>query len=331
VEGLDVYRDGVLLRTSQGPMTARLVIDCMGHASPAVRQVRAGQRPDGVCVVVGTCASGFGPGSPQATHLRPQALANNLGDLIYTNEDMTNKYNVGPNAGGAQQYFWEAFPCGASEDLRTTYLFTYLDASPGRPSLTQCFEDYWPMLKTYQGIEADPSKASGFEAKRALFAFFPTFRESPLPSTFDRVLHAGDASGIQSPLSFGGFGALARHLDRISGAVVEALEAEALDKKALSGINPYMPNLAATWMFQRSMTARPEDAQTGERTPNADFVNRLLRTNFDIMNDLGREVMMPFLQDVVQFRGLGLTLLQATARDPLFIPQVRLRTRVLFD
>ena len=75
-----------------------------------------------------------------------------------------------------------------------------------------------------------------------------------------------------------------------SGAVVEALEAEALDKKALSGINPYMPNLAATWMFQRSMTARPEDAQTGERTPNADFVNRLLRTNFDIMNDLGREV-----------------------------------------
>jgi hypothetical protein len=51
-------------------------------------------------------------------------------------------------------------------------------------------------------------------------------------------------------------------------------------------------------------------------------VNRLLRTNFDIMVDLGDSVLRPFLQDVVQFRGLALTLLEATWRDPLFVPQI---------
>jgi hypothetical protein len=39
---------------------------------------------------------------------------------------------------------------------------------------------------------------------------------SPLPAAFDRVLQVGDASGIQSPISFGGFGAIIRHLSRLS-------------------------------------------------------------------------------------------------------------------
>ena len=48
------------------------------------------------------------------------------------------------------------------------------------------------------------------QVKRALFGVFPTFRDSPLRAAHDRVLQVGDASGIQSPLSFGGFGALLR-------------------------------------------------------------------------------------------------------------------------
>lgn len=132
-----------------------------------------------------------------------------------------------------------------------------MDASPERPSLLDMFEDYWPMLRTYQGIEPDGRVAPGFEPKRALFAFFPTYRTSPLPSSWSRVVHCGDASGIQSPLSFGGFGALTRHLDRISGALCEALASDQVSKQALSSINAYQPNLAATWMFQRSMSARP--------------------------------------------------------------------------
>ena len=40
-------------------MSGRLLIDCMGNFSPIVRQARWGQRPDGVCLVVGSCCRGF--------------------------------------------------------------------------------------------------------------------------------------------------------------------------------------------------------------------------------------------------------------------------------
>ena len=60
--------------------------------------------------------------------------------------------------------------------------------------------------------------------------------QSPLKSQWDRVLQVGDASGIQSPLSFGGFGALTRHLGRLRSAITEALEADALDKDSLAQV-----------------------------------------------------------------------------------------------
>lgn len=108
----------------------------------------------------------------------------------------------------------------------------------------------WRCAKVYCVCDSGGAhECSCFLADRALFHF------SPLPSTFDRVVHCGDASGIQSPLSFGGFGALTRHLGRISNALAEAIEAGATDKESLSLVNPYMPNLSATWMFQRSMSA----------------------------------------------------------------------------
>lgn len=64
LSGLRVHPNGVALdvpqQDAQGvQLTARLVLDCMGHASPAVQQLRWGHKPDGVCLVVGTCASGF--------------------------------------------------------------------------------------------------------------------------------------------------------------------------------------------------------------------------------------------------------------------------------
>ena len=48
--------------------------------------------------------------------------------------------------------------------------------------------------------------------------------QSPLKPAWDRVLQIGDASGIQSPLSFGGFGALTRHLPRLHSAISQALQ-----------------------------------------------------------------------------------------------------------
>jgi hypothetical protein len=52
-----------------------------------------------------------------------------------------------------------------------------------------------------------------------------------------RSTQVGDACGIQSPLSFGGFGALTRHLRRLTNALTEALEVEALDKQSLGLIH----------------------------------------------------------------------------------------------
>lgn len=41
-----------------------------------------------------------------------------------------------------------------------------------------------------------------------------------------RRLQVGDASGIQSPLSFGGFGALTRHLARLTSAITGAVQVQ---------------------------------------------------------------------------------------------------------
>ena len=55
IRGVAVYDDGTSLDIgSRGRVHARLVVDCMGHRSPIALQQRAGQRPDGVCVQVGS-------------------------------------------------------------------------------------------------------------------------------------------------------------------------------------------------------------------------------------------------------------------------------------
>ena len=51
----------------------------MGNGSPITRQQRFGLKPDGVCAVVGSCASGF------------DAATNTVGDIIYTNTPIQDK------------------------------------------------------------------------------------------------------------------------------------------------------------------------------------------------------------------------------------------------
>ena len=70
------------------------------------------------------------------------------------------------------------------------------------------------------------------ELDRVLFGAFPSYARAPLLPSTDRILHAGDAAGGASPLSFGGFGAMLRHLPRLASGVPEALEASALSAAA---------------------------------------------------------------------------------------------------
>lgn len=282
-QGATVHADGVRVQGGQG-FNTRLMVDAMGHFSPVARQARGHTRPDAVCLVVGTCAEGF-----------PQ---NDSGDLIASFTPIQNQC----------QYFWEAFP---ARDGRTTYLFTYLDADPRRLSLTELFEDYWNLLPEYQSVSLDD-----LTVKRALFGFFPCYQNSPLRYPWGHTLAVGDSSGSQSPLSFGGFGAMIRHLKRLTDGVDEALASDCLDAKALGQLQPYQPNLSVTWLFQKSMSVGMDQTLPEER------INGMLAAIFADMAGLGDATLKPFLQDVVQFPALAKTLLVTGLRHPALVAKI---------
>ena len=282
-EHATVHPDGIAVEAGQR-FTTRLLLDVMGHFSPIARQARQGQHPDAVCLVVGSCAQGF-----------PK---NDTGDLIVSFTPIQNQC----------QYFWEAFP---ARDGRTTYLFTYLDAHPDRLSLVSFFEDYLRLLPTYQNIELEQ-----LQIQRALFGFFPCYRKSPLQMPWNRILPLGDSSGSQSPLSFGGFGAMVRHLSRLTDGLHEALNAHTLSRSALRLLQPYQPNLSVTWLFQRAMSI--SIGQT--LSPNQ--INHLLAAVFGEMEQLGDAVLRPFLKDVVQFSALSRTLFRTNLRHPALVARI---------
>lgn len=272
------------ISTANNSFNTRLFLDAMGHFSPIVRQARQGKKPDAVCLVVGSCAQGFDQ--------------NETGDIFASFTPMQNQC----------QYFWEAFP---ARDGRTTYLFTYIDADTERFSLETLFEDYLRLLPQYQNVELEQLKF-----QRALYGFFPCYRQSPLKTPWNRILPVGDSSGSQSPLSFGGFGAMVRHLKRLTLGIDEALTSDCLDKNSLALLQPYQPNLSVTWLFQRSMSA----AMDQKIDPNQ--INQLLATVFQVMEELGEPVLKPFLQDIVLFPALSKTLLKTAISHPVLVMKI---------
>ncbi|PNW84115.1 hypothetical protein CHLRE_04g221550v5 [Chlamydomonas reinhardtii] len=207
-------------------MTTRLLLDCMGHYSDIVKQIRGRVKPDGMVLVVGGCAEGF------------PAEANISADLLYSLS----------HARDDVQLFWEAFPAEGGQ-ARTTYMFAYSDAHPDRPSFEALLDTYFQMLPEYQGIPLDQLKF-----KRVLFGGFPCYSNGPLAPAFDRVMQIGDASAAQSPLSFGGFGSMMRHLPRLARGLDQALQEDRLARPDLNWLHPYQPSLSASWLFQRSMS-----------------------------------------------------------------------------
>jgi lycopene cyclase CruP len=284
-----IHPDGVLLRgTPEITVKARLLLDVMGHFSPIAQQARpitqGNLKPEGVCMVVGSCAQGL--------------PAKDSGDLIYTFAPIQNQC----------QYFWEAFP---ARDGRTTYMFTYVDADLQRPSFSELLEDYLALLPQYQGVDL-----TEVDFQRMLMGFFPAFQNSPLQTPWSRVLQVGDSSGMQSPLSFGGFGAMMRHLVRLTQGTHECLTQDFLTALDLRSLQPYQPNLSVTWLFQKSMSVR-----VGQQV-EPDRINNLLSTTFTAMQKLGDPVLRPFLQDIVQFPALSQTMLAMAVVDPILVAKI---------
>ena len=319
LEKVDVYDDKCVISYASNnkieKFSCRLLIDSMGNGSPISKQTRGAVEPDGICIVVGSCAQGF------------PAVNNTYSDIIYTNSPIHSTMNkasaaASTSASSSLQYFWEAFPAGSGPSDRTTYLFTYMDAKPERPSVSEIFDDYWELLPRYQGVDVNQ-----LQFLRFLYGVFPTYRASPIQTSFDRILAVGDASGIQSPLSFGGFGSLTRHIERILQSVDEALKNDLLDAEYMNAINAYQPNLGTCWMFQRAMSV-PVGSQ-----PAGDLIVNNLANSFSSMNKLGMKTIKPFLQDVLQFFPLLNTLFNAAQSDPLtpvkIVPHVGIP--VMFD
>lgn len=175
VDRVDVYNDSAIISKTtnancSSTFSCKLLIDSMGNASPISRQTRGNVEPDGICIVVGSCAQGY------------NASNNTYSDIIYTDSPITaitdkTNHSADPSLveSSQLQYFWEAFPAGSGKTDRTTYLFTYMDAKPERPSVADIFDDYWRLLPRYQGVNLDE-----LQFIRFLYGVFPTYRASPI-------------------------------------------------------------------------------------------------------------------------------------------------------
>ena len=95
---------------------------------------------------------------------------------------------------------------------------------------------------------------------------------------------------------------------------------DSLDRRGLSLIQPYQPNIQVTWLFQKTMSVPMKQKLAPEQ------INQLLADVFIEMDQLGDEVLKPFLQDVVQFGPLARTLLKTSLARPTIaftiLPQV---------
>eukprot|EP00466_Bigelowiella_natans_P002472 jgi/Bigna1/146299/aug1.112_g21007 len=167
IQGISVYDDAAVVTcgheskdaaaavdNSNTPflLKSRLIIDAMGGGSPIAKQARGGAKPDGICLVVGSCAR--------------SKLFNEInrkgGDLIYS----FNPVEEVPTLATKEKFmariqmFWEAFPASSGANDRTTYMFAYMDASATRPSLQRMFQEYFRLLPKYQGLGGESSSGS---------------------------------------------------------------------------------------------------------------------------------------------------------------------------
>jgi len=70
-------------------------------------------------------------------------------------------------------------------------------------------------------------------------------------------------------------------------------------------------------MLQKAMSVRIR-----QKNVDSKFVNRLLATNFEKMEESGIDTIKPFLQDVTRFDGLLSSLGGSFLADPFFMPEI---------
>jgi len=255
---------GVVAQVGKVELTARLLLDGRGAASPHARW-------DLVCPTVGGVLTGLAQGSAE------DEVDPGTGEILVTVE----------GAHDGLQPIWEGFPGRPGEF--TAYLFEYTEPSRlGPRPLTELFQRFFATLPRYKRGEA--------QLLRPAFGFIPAYtRLRPRPTApADRVLLVGDAAGRHSPLTFCGFGCALRSYGPVSARLAELLEQDQLGRSALATAwrresgSLSIQGALALMMIERGGLRTAEDPQA---------INALLDAAFGALEAQGDEAFRSFLQD----------------------------------
>lgn len=268
-------------------LTARLLIDAMGAASPHATF-------DLACPTVGGVLAGLDEGS-QALSVDPT-----VGEILVTTE--------GVEAG--RQHIWEGFPQPGSRF--TTYLFYYTepDSLSGHP-LFELYERFFATRERY--------KRGAALLERATYGFIPAYsRLSPMPSApADRVILVGDAAGRHSPLTFCGFGSMVRSFLPVARELRRLLAEDRLDRRALCSVWQEPPALQVMGALTLMMV--PGRLRSGSDPAE---VNQLLDAAFASLAELGEETFAAFVRDEIGFADFLDFMRRTAARHPTIYREV---------
>jgi lycopene cyclase CruA len=285
--GFGASAAGVLVRAREAgggavELTARVLVDALGAASPHARV-------DLGCPTVGAVLGGLAEGEA-ADEVDPSE-----GDILATTEHRE----------GGRQHVWEGVPAGRGG--YTTYLFHYARSGALGPApLLSLFGRFFRLRPRYKRDGRGEA-----EVQRLTFGVIPGWsRLGPAPApTSDGVLLVGDAAARHSPLTFCGFGSMARSFLPIAEGLARALDEGDLSARRLGQIAPEPPLLRGVGALALLLAGprRPVD-------PAA--TNRLLDAAFRALHDRGNAFYASLLRDEMPLRDFVSFLYQTSKHRP---------------
>lgn len=269
----------VRARTAAGDLTltARVLVDARGAGSPHATA-------DLVCPTVGGVLEGLPEGDG------PGEVNPRVGEILATVEGIE----------GGRQHVWEAFPGRPKET--TIYLFYYARASEPA-SLVELYARFFDRLPTY--------KRGAPRLVRPTFGYIPGWsRLSPAPASgHPRVVLVGDAAARHSPLTYCGFGATLRSLERATDVVLARASGDIAGELAVDDA----PIHALTGALAQMMAAR---------VFRGDELNRLLDASFRTLAEAGNDAFAALLRDEMSVPAFVSFLRKTARRHPAVWGQV---------
>ncbi|HEU4405849.1 MAG TPA: lycopene cyclase [Polyangiaceae bacterium] len=271
--GFGASGGGVLVRAREAgggrvELRARVLVDALGAASPHARV-------DLGCPTVGAVLGGLREGEA-ADEVDPLT-----GDILATTEHRDE----------GRQHVWEGFPAGGGD--YTTYLFHYARAAELGPApLLSLYGRFFRLRPRYKR-----DGRGGAELRRLTFGIIPGWsRLGPAPAPpADGVLLVGDAAARHSPLTFCGFGSMARSFLPIAEGLARAIDEGDLSAARLGRLAPEPPLLRGVGALALLLAGprRPRDPAS---------TNRLLDAAFRALHARGNAFYASLLRDEMPLR-----------------------------